>query len=604
MQTWVKRSMQTAVVTGGMLMLGAGIASAAEYCPDRPTTPLGGSITAPGQLDCKAVGTPLGQIHQLRSAHPLTQVIGFANRLPDRAVPGARPPISAPAAVQPVAQAVPQAPVVARRIEPSEWPTGLIERVVVDESEAAPSWVKAPAAPGSAPQGADLPPRFEYWAPPAQRQGWITAGAPTADLPPARAAVPAPPSPPDLAQRPDLPATPALPQPTPVDDGSTALSSVRLPQSDTAQPGTSALPRGGDLFFGGPIVPADSRVRGVQLPHAGPLSTPTRVLTRATDALHKDVPDASATNAAAAPVVDRPSRITQALAGATSAASLANRPPPPALRTGEMRPRLYPLPPALANLLIAAGWDRVASTPTADDASFVPLLVRGEGLPGPAALPSFPELRVFQASLAPPVRPASLAQGAARPAPLPDRVAMPTGTRVALPEIPVAGRLAMPIPPGPGDLPRVQLPMVGGAKIPGVADPGLTPTAVAPVSPASRFPELTAAVFEAQRTVESTDGTQVELPGPATLPSFPELAALRQSLATAIPMSGARSRSATPSIALPAVALPGVPAGSGSSPMEATQVIPTLPRLNMQLPNINSGQPDLQQNHVTPVPMH
>ncbi|RJQ83372.1 DUF320 domain-containing protein [Pseudonocardiaceae bacterium YIM PH 21723] len=68
MQTWAKRSMQAALVTGGMMMLGAGIASAAETCPDRPATPLGGStnplgvsVDVPLDFEDNAVGTPFGQ---------------------------------------------------------------------------------------------------------------------------------------------------------------------------------------------------------------------------------------------------------------------------------------------------------------------------------------------------------------------------------------------------------------------------------------------------------------------------------------------------------------------------------------------------------------
>jgi trimeric autotransporter adhesin len=61
MQTWAKRGLQTALVTGGLLMLGTGIASADEDVnPDRPATPLDGSVTAPVHLQNNAIGTPLG----------------------------------------------------------------------------------------------------------------------------------------------------------------------------------------------------------------------------------------------------------------------------------------------------------------------------------------------------------------------------------------------------------------------------------------------------------------------------------------------------------------------------------------------------------------
>jgi hypothetical protein len=62
MQTWAKRGLQTALVTGGLLMLGTGIASADEDVnPDKPATPLDGSVTAPVHMENNAVGTPLGQ---------------------------------------------------------------------------------------------------------------------------------------------------------------------------------------------------------------------------------------------------------------------------------------------------------------------------------------------------------------------------------------------------------------------------------------------------------------------------------------------------------------------------------------------------------------
>jgi trimeric autotransporter adhesin len=62
MQTWAKRGLQTALVTGGLLMLGTGIASADEDVnPDKqPASPLDGSVSAPVNMDNNAVGTPLG----------------------------------------------------------------------------------------------------------------------------------------------------------------------------------------------------------------------------------------------------------------------------------------------------------------------------------------------------------------------------------------------------------------------------------------------------------------------------------------------------------------------------------------------------------------
>ncbi|KDN17818.1 beta strand repeat-containing protein [Amycolatopsis rifamycinica] len=63
MQTWAKRGLQTAFVTGGLLMLGTGIASADENVnPDTPASPLDLNVTAPIQEANNAVGTPFGQL--------------------------------------------------------------------------------------------------------------------------------------------------------------------------------------------------------------------------------------------------------------------------------------------------------------------------------------------------------------------------------------------------------------------------------------------------------------------------------------------------------------------------------------------------------------
>ncbi|GDY30899.1 beta strand repeat-containing protein [Gandjariella thermophila] len=59
MQTWAKRGIQTALMTGGMLAVGAGIASA-EQCADRPCTPLGGGVDVPIDIGNNVVGTPQG----------------------------------------------------------------------------------------------------------------------------------------------------------------------------------------------------------------------------------------------------------------------------------------------------------------------------------------------------------------------------------------------------------------------------------------------------------------------------------------------------------------------------------------------------------------
>ncbi|WP_216212181.1 beta strand repeat-containing protein [Amycolatopsis aidingensis] len=64
MQTWAKRGLQTALVTGGLLMLGTGIASAEESAanPDSPAGPLDLGVDVPVQIDENKIGTPLGEI--------------------------------------------------------------------------------------------------------------------------------------------------------------------------------------------------------------------------------------------------------------------------------------------------------------------------------------------------------------------------------------------------------------------------------------------------------------------------------------------------------------------------------------------------------------
>lgn len=62
MQIWAKRGIQTALITGGMLMLGTGIASADEsFNPDQPPSALDGSVKVPLKIDNNALGTPFGQ---------------------------------------------------------------------------------------------------------------------------------------------------------------------------------------------------------------------------------------------------------------------------------------------------------------------------------------------------------------------------------------------------------------------------------------------------------------------------------------------------------------------------------------------------------------
>ncbi|GAA3997698.1 PE-PGRS family protein [Allokutzneria multivorans] len=61
MHSWAKRGMKAALLTGGMFILGAGIAQAgeAQVNPDAPTTPLGGKISIPVNIDNNAAGLPL-----------------------------------------------------------------------------------------------------------------------------------------------------------------------------------------------------------------------------------------------------------------------------------------------------------------------------------------------------------------------------------------------------------------------------------------------------------------------------------------------------------------------------------------------------------------
>ncbi|AXB46286.1 beta strand repeat-containing protein [Amycolatopsis albispora] len=64
MQTWAKRGIKTALVTGGLLMLGTGIASADEnVSPDSPAGPLDVNLNLPVQIEKNALGTPAGQVN-------------------------------------------------------------------------------------------------------------------------------------------------------------------------------------------------------------------------------------------------------------------------------------------------------------------------------------------------------------------------------------------------------------------------------------------------------------------------------------------------------------------------------------------------------------
>ncbi len=69
MQTWAKRGLQTALVTGGLLMLGTGIASAQENVnPDAKPNPLDAKVRVPVDVDHNNLGTPVGN-HELPTFH-------------------------------------------------------------------------------------------------------------------------------------------------------------------------------------------------------------------------------------------------------------------------------------------------------------------------------------------------------------------------------------------------------------------------------------------------------------------------------------------------------------------------------------------------------
>lgn len=62
MHTWVRRGLQTALVTGGLLMLGTGIASANENVnPDQPPSPVDAGVSVPTNIGQNAIGTPVGE---------------------------------------------------------------------------------------------------------------------------------------------------------------------------------------------------------------------------------------------------------------------------------------------------------------------------------------------------------------------------------------------------------------------------------------------------------------------------------------------------------------------------------------------------------------
>ncbi|GAA1250504.1 PE-PGRS family protein [Prauserella halophila] len=84
MHTWAKRGLQTALVTGGMMMLGTGIASADENVdPDSPAGPVDMGVSVPVQMEDNAVGTPMGQydlpdVDREFSSKPVTDKVNAA----------------------------------------------------------------------------------------------------------------------------------------------------------------------------------------------------------------------------------------------------------------------------------------------------------------------------------------------------------------------------------------------------------------------------------------------------------------------------------------------------------------------------------------------
>ncbi|HWE90802.1 MAG TPA: hypothetical protein VG317_15185 [Pseudonocardiaceae bacterium] len=103
MQTWAKRGIQTALVTGGLLMLGTGIASASENVnPDSPASPIDGGLTVPVDIGNNDLGTALGN-HRLPEFHQTFSTDQIANMLPRTG--GTAGTSAAPAALRRVAPA-------------------------------------------------------------------------------------------------------------------------------------------------------------------------------------------------------------------------------------------------------------------------------------------------------------------------------------------------------------------------------------------------------------------------------------------------------------------------------------------------------------------
>ncbi|MBP2475576.1 hypothetical protein JOF53_004448 [Crossiella equi] len=80
MHIWAKRGLKTALVTGGLLALGTGVASAGEN-PDAAPSDLGASVSIPVHFDNNAVGTPLGEL-DLPPAHSEALTVDTRKILP------------------------------------------------------------------------------------------------------------------------------------------------------------------------------------------------------------------------------------------------------------------------------------------------------------------------------------------------------------------------------------------------------------------------------------------------------------------------------------------------------------------------------------------
>ncbi|MBB5806739.1 hypothetical protein F4560_006507 [Saccharothrix ecbatanensis] len=91
MHTWAKRGLQTALVTGGLLMLGTGIASAQDNVnPDAPPNPLDAKVRIPVDVDQNTLGTPVGA-HDLPEIHREISTPTATGLLPGRLAEPANP---------------------------------------------------------------------------------------------------------------------------------------------------------------------------------------------------------------------------------------------------------------------------------------------------------------------------------------------------------------------------------------------------------------------------------------------------------------------------------------------------------------------------------